>query len=167
MSEKLTLKRGSGLSFDGENWKLASDSKWVKTPQIVPHSHRIEEFMGTRMLLGVEHAVFRMLNDDYFAQPVDICRLPIPEDAMEVLYDVYIDYVEESHPAPRSKKAVPTGKFLVFKGANWKLVSDAKWKNNNGLLPDLGSPVGSKTIGSKDYNIYKSSVGFIAIASDE
>jgi len=158
---ELKLKRGSGLAFDGENWKLAGDSKWEKQPLYVANGY--EEFMGLRVLHGQEHAIFRCLNDTFFAQPTDICKLPVPSDPMEVLYDAYERGEEEV--SSQSKKSTPITKALVFKGANWKLVKDSKWKPMTGFLPsELENPVGTKTIGSKSYNIYKSSMGFIAIS---
>lgn len=86
MGQDLKLKRGYGRSFEGENWKLAKDDKWSHHRLYIPYGE--EPFHGTRMIDGVEHAVFRCRNDDFFAQPVEICALPVPEDPMEVLYEM-------------------------------------------------------------------------------
>ncbi len=79
----LTLKRGFGRIFAGENWRLAGERKWTRTPRFVPTGN--EPFQGTRLLDGAEHAVFRCSDDDFLAQLVSVCELPVPEDGLEVL----------------------------------------------------------------------------------
>ncbi len=78
-----TLKRGRGLSFEGENWRLAGEARWEEHRVYVPNGR--EKFLGVRALRGVEHAVFRCMNDDCLAQPSEICELPAPADPTEVL----------------------------------------------------------------------------------
>ncbi len=79
----MTLKRGRGLCFGGENWKLAGEDKWREHRLYVPNGR--ERLYGTRTLRGREHAVFRCLDDEFLAQPSEICELPDPGDPMEVL----------------------------------------------------------------------------------
>lgn len=83
MTTKLTLKRGRGKVFPGANWKLAGDEKWTEHPLYVPNGR--ESLAGTRLIAGVEHAVFRCLDDEYMAQPFETCQLPDPKDWTEVL----------------------------------------------------------------------------------
>jgi len=79
----VTLKRGRGLRFEGENWKLAGEGRWLEHRLYVPNGN--EPLMGSRVLRGKEHTVFRCLDDDFFAQPSEICELPDPKDPLEVL----------------------------------------------------------------------------------
>jgi hypothetical protein len=83
MTTGLTLKRGRGKVFPGANWKLVGDAGWAEHRLYVPS--RREPLVGTRLIDGVEHAVFRCLDDEYMAQPVEVCRLPDPEDPTEVV----------------------------------------------------------------------------------
>jgi hypothetical protein len=80
---ELRLKRGFGMVFRGENWRLAGDARWERHPMYVPNGR--EPLAGTRQIGGVEHAVFRCLDDDFLAQPVAVCELPVPEDPLEIL----------------------------------------------------------------------------------
>lgn len=80
---ELTLKRGRGLVFPGSNWKLVGDERWTEHPMYVPNGR--EALVGTRLIGGVEHAVFRCLDDEYMAQPFEVCQLPVPKDWNEVL----------------------------------------------------------------------------------
>lgn len=80
---KLTLKRGRGRVFPGSNWKLAGDERWAEHHLYVPNG--MEKIVGSRPIGGVEHAVFRCLDDEYMAQPFEVCQLPDPKDWTEVL----------------------------------------------------------------------------------
>lgn len=80
---ELKLKRGYGRSFVGENWQLVGESKWTHHRHYLPNGR--EPFHGVRKLDGVDHAVFRCFNDDFFAQPVGLCEFSVPEDPMEVM----------------------------------------------------------------------------------
>src|SRR5512135_678961 len=157
---ELTLKRGSGLTFDGTNWNLAAENKWQIQELLVPNGR--EKFLGKRSFGGVEHAVFQCLNDDFFAQPVSICELPIPEDPMEVLYTLEAPIPEEK---PRtSKKTVQGSKILTFAGKNWKLAADSKWKSSTSFGSyETNEKVGEKTVGQTTYDVYKASNGFVAV----
>jgi hypothetical protein len=163
----MSLKRGSYLHFDGENWKLAGDSKWTKRPLLVPNG--METFMGNRTLLGEEHSIFRCLNDEYAAQPSSICALPDSDDPMEVFieYEFAEDPLEPSSKSSSKSSRTDLGKSLVFRGTNWKLVKENKWKPVIGFIPDdLGESLGEREMANKRYSIYKSPLGFIAIESD-
>jgi hypothetical protein len=165
---KLTLKRGSGRHFDGQNWKLAGDKQWVVQPLFVPHALEKEKHVGNRMIDGVEHAVYLCLNDEFFAQPVSICELPKPADMTEVMYSLEVPVVEEK---PRSAQKGTQGfKVLTFVGKNWKLAGDKAWKTSTAFSKpgDKGSRytekelVGERKIGSQYYEVYSSSSGFVA-----
>ena len=97
----LTLKRGYGRCFNGENWKSVKDSKWVHHRVYVPYGE--EPLHGTRLIDGVEHAVFRCRNDDFFAQPVALCELPPATDPMRIYAEMPEDAVEEMLP-PRDHR---------------------------------------------------------------
>jgi hypothetical protein len=81
----MTLKRGCGLTFTGENWKLAGDTKWERAPLYIPNASHQEQFMGTRLIKNKTYAVFKCLNDDFLAQPVNICELPVSKDDYAIL----------------------------------------------------------------------------------
>jgi hypothetical protein len=161
---ELTLKRGSGLMFDGTNWNLAAENKWRVQVLLVPNGK--EKFLGMKTFGGVEHAVFQCLNDEFFAQPKTICKLPVPEDPAEVLYSLEPP-AEEEKPKARTKTVQGT-KILTFAGKNWKLAADAKWKSSTSFSTyETSEKVGEKTIGQTTYDVYKASSGFIAVKQDE
>jgi hypothetical protein len=163
---ELSLKRGSGLVFDGENWQTVSEKRWHWQPIYVPSQREV--FVGRRQLAGQEFAVFRCLDDEFLAQPVNICELPIPEDPVEVVFE---HEPEEEPMAPNEKKSSKSvqidSKSLQFEGKNWKLAADKKWKPINGFVPQLGEKVGNKTIGKIPYTVHKGPLGFIAIREEE
>jgi hypothetical protein len=160
---ELTLKRGSGLTFEGTNWNLTSEKKWMVQVLLVPNGK--EKYMGNRTFGGVEHAVFQCLNDDYFAQPVSICKLPVPKDPMEVLYLLDAPAPEEK-PRPKTKTVQGT-KILTFSGKNWKLAADSKWKSSTSFSThETSEKVGEKTIGQTTYGVYKVSTGFVAVKQE-
>jgi len=162
---ELTLKRGSGLTFDGSNWNLASEKKWQVQVVFIPNGK--EKHMGNRFFGGVEHAVFQCLNEEFFAQPISICKLPISKDPMEVQYSLEAP-AEDEKPRPKTKQIVRT-KVLSFAGKNWKLAADAKWKSDRRQQTnvfdtyDAKDKVGEKKIGQITYDVYKVSTGFIAV----
>jgi hypothetical protein len=165
---KLTLKRGSGRHFDGQNWKLVADQKWGVQVLFVPHALEKEKYVGNRMIDGVEHAVYQCLNDEFFAQPVSICELPKPDDMTEPMYTLELP-VEEEKPRTASKNTQGF-KVLTFSGKNWKLAGDKAWKTSTAFSKpgDKDSRytekelVGERKIGSQMYEIYSSPPGFIA-----
>ena len=61
---------GEVLAFGGQNWKLVKDSGWEY--QRFYLANGMEKHVGTRILRGQEHNVFRCLNDEYVAQPVGL-----------------------------------------------------------------------------------------------
>ncbi len=157
----LSLKRGSGRVFSGENWKLASESKWEYQKLYVPNG--CEPYVGSRDIDGQEFSVFKCLDDDFFAQPTEICRLPEPKDPMEIVYFSYPQVDKERSKKSLNKKET-TQSGLVFSGKNWKLAGISKWKKSNGIIVSgLGNPVGIHVINDKNYQVYKSSLGFVAI----
>lgn len=157
---ELILKRGSGRNFDGENWKLAAEKKWEVQELYVPNGK--EQYMGNRAFDAVEHAVFRCLNDEFFAQPVHICELPKPEDPMEVIYS--LDAPEIIEKATPSKAVIQGTKVLTFMGKNWKLAAEKKWKSTSTFSnQDNASKVGEKTIGQTVYDVFRTSGGFVAV----
>jgi len=83
VEEDMKLKRGRGLVFLGENWRLAGENRWAEHALYVPNG--MEKHAGRRDLRGAPHEVFRCLDEDYLAQPSEICALPVPEDPLEVL----------------------------------------------------------------------------------
>lgn len=163
MELTLTLKRGSGLTFNGTNWNLVAEKKWTVHVLLVPNGK--EKFMGKRMFGGVEHAVFQCLNDEFFAQPVSICELPKPADPGEVVYSLEAPEVVEEKRSPT--KSTVAEKILTFTGKNWKLAADKKWKSSASFPTyDPKDKVGQKKIGSTAYFIYKISGGFVAVEDD-
>ena len=178
----LTLKRGSGRVFTGSNWKLASDKHWEVQLTFLPGSPRPKEIhQGDRLIDGVMHSVWLCLNDEFFAQPLSICELPIPEDEMEIVYSLappVEEFVEascdETDPNPEidgvltmENKTVETEttelvELLRFTGKNWKLTSDKKWKSVSAGY-SVKHLVGEKTINQVAYKIYKVIDGFAAI----
>jgi hypothetical protein len=69
--------------FPGSNWKLVGDAGWLEHPMYVPNGR--EKLVGTRLIDGKEHAVFKCLDGEYLAQPFEVCQLPDPKDWTEVL----------------------------------------------------------------------------------
>jgi hypothetical protein len=67
----MRLKPGELLVFDGTNWKLAGDSKWLKVDGYTPNY--AEKFMGVRLIGGIDYAVFQCMDGDFVAQPKDLC----------------------------------------------------------------------------------------------
>jgi hypothetical protein len=165
MTTILSLKRGSGWVFGGENWKLASDKLWEVHPLLIPNGR--EEHVGSRVVHSHQVEVFRLLNDEFFAQPKTICKLPVPEDPLEVLYS--LEAPEPEAEKPKSKKKTVQGiKVLTFSGKNWKLAADNKWKSSTSFTTfETNEKVGEKTIGQTTYDVYKSSPGFIAVRQSE
>jgi hypothetical protein len=162
---ELTLKRGSGLTFDGTNWNLVSEKKWGVQVLLVPNGK--EKYMGNRTFGGVEHAVFQCLNDEYFAQPVSVCKLPKPDDPGEVVYTLEPPPPEVEKP--RSSKVTQGVKVLQFAGKNWKLAADKKWKSTTSFSTfEESTKVGEKTIGQTVFDVYKASnTSFFAVKREE
>lgn len=79
----MCLKRGWGLVFSGYNWDTSPESRWEFHRMFVPSGR--EPMVGTRRINGEEHAVFQCLDDDFFAQPVALCRAAPPLDPCEVV----------------------------------------------------------------------------------
>ncbi len=168
---ELTLKRGSGRHFPGQNWKTAAEKHWVRQHSHIVPSGR-ETHVGLRELDGVPHAVFQCLNDEFFAQPVDVCEKPIPEDPMEVVFEYEkTEEAEEEAEKPKKKtEGLKTSKVMTFSGKNWKLAAEKKWKSSTGFIgsgEELGTKVGEKTFGATVYDIHKSSSGFVAVKQGE
>lgn len=69
----MKLFDGDLLVFHGTNWKLASDSKWVKhfTKYLANGN---EKYVGDRMINGEMHVVFVLCDDDFGAQPKSHCQ---------------------------------------------------------------------------------------------
>jgi hypothetical protein len=166
MADILCLKRGSGWTFDGANWNLASEKLWGIHQLLVPNGK--EEHVGMRDLHGLHVAVFKLLNDGFFAQPLNICKLPIPKDPLEILYSLEPP-AEAEEEKPRSKtKTIQGTKILTFSGKNWKLAADNKWKSTTAFSTfETNEKVGEKTIGQTAYYIHKVSSGFIAVKRDD
>ena len=166
----LTLKRGSGRIFTGTNWNLAADRNWEVHVMFVPGSPAPKEkYMGNRDIDGIPHCVFQLLDDDFFAQPIEICELPISEDDEEVLYELEAPPPEEKSKTVKvSKSAVQSAKMLMFSGKNWKLTSDRKWKSVSSFaILDVANKVGEKKIGQGTYDIFKTPEGFAASRQGE
>lgn len=169
MTEVLTPKRGCGLLFSGTNWNSASDVRWQDHLVWAPGGS--EKLVGTRIIREIEVAVFQCLDDDFMAQPTAICKLPLPEDAMEILclpehlkIEIPADDTEDK-PKKRSKKPAPMKQsgILCFRGTNWRLAGTDKWRPLNGPTPSYDKPVGSRIIGNFTYDIYSWLDGFMAI----
>ena len=164
---KLTLKRGSGRTFDGENWKLVADGKWGVQILYVPHALEKEQHVGNRMIDGVDHAVFRCLNDEFFAQPVSVCEKP-RNGSEEVVYELEASAAEEK-PRPASK-GTQGFKVLTFSGKNWKLAGEKSWKTSTAFSQPGDKDcrytekelVGERKIGNQMYEVFSSPPGFIA-----
>ena len=164
----LTLKRGSGRTFDGANWKLVADKKWEVNVLHIPHALEKEKHVGNRMIDGVDHAVFQCLDDQFFAQPVSICELPKPSDPIEVVYSLEAPTPEEKPRTNKSKEVTHGVKVLQFSGKNWKLAADRKWKSTTSFTTyDAKDIVGEKTIGQTVFDVYKASAdSFFAVKRD-
>ena len=164
----LTLKRGSGLTFRGTNWKSVSDSAWEVQVLFIPgYPPPKEAYQGNRLINGVEHAVFQCLNDDFLAQPVNICELPPPKDqySTETFYSLEAPIPEERKKMTNS---VTSTKVLQFAGKNWKLASDKKWKPVSSFATyEASAKVGSKEIKTVSYDIYRTPEGFAAVKQGE
>lgn len=67
------LKDGSLLVFNGKNWKLAGPKKWKEheTPYVANGN---EKYVGEREISGVTHAIFRLCDDDFGAQPKSVAE---------------------------------------------------------------------------------------------
>ncbi len=169
---ELTLKRGSGRHFPGQNWKTASDKNWLRQYDHIVPSGR-ETLVGNRDFDGIPHAVFQCLNDEFFAQPVSVCELPVPEDPLEVLYEYEKPAATEKEPAPKktsTSSSIKGEKIKVFSGKNWKLAAEKKWKSATSFIgsgEELGTKVGEKTFGVTVYDIHKASSGFVAVKQGE
>jgi hypothetical protein len=160
---ELTLKRGSGRSFTGTNWQAISDKKWEVHALLVPSGK--EKLVGCRLIDDVTHSVFLMLNDEYFAQPTNVCELPMPEDPMTEIYSLDVPETEETQS---TSKNLQSSKVLVFSGKNWKLSSDKKWKSSTSIVSfESKDKVGEKKIGPTMHDIYRTSPGFIAVRQSE
>jgi hypothetical protein len=169
MTNILTLKRGSGWTFSGTNWKSVSDKAWEIHVLFIPgFPPGREKHVGSREINGIPVEVFQCLNDDFFAQPVNICELPIPKDSCstEIFYSLEAPVQEEKKKMTSSVTSTKNepSTMLTFKGKNWKLASNKKWTKASTLFSiDDSMKVGSRIIGEHTYLIYKSSPGFIAV----
>ncbi len=156
---ELTLKRGSGRSFNGSNWNLVSDAKWETHSLYVANGR--EKYLGNRPIDGIEHAVFQCLDDTFFAQPINVCELPAPEDPLEVLYSLEM---EEEKPRSVPSQMNTGTRVLTFSGKNWKLAAESKWKSSASFADyEESSKVGEKTIGQTAFDVYRTPSGFVAI----
>jgi len=166
----LTLKRGSGRTFNGSNWQSVSDKTWEVQVLFIPGSPAPkEEYLGNRLIDGTDFAVFKCLNDDFMAQPVSICELPLPKDqySTSVFYSLEAP-VPEERKMTNSNNSVQSTKVLMFSGKNWKLASDKKWKSSSSFAThDAGNKVGEKTIGTVLHDIFRVPDGFAAIKQGE
>lgn len=117
------------------------------------------------MIDGVLHTVFKCLDDTLFAQPKDVCEKPVPEDPMEVIYELDTPDTEvEEQP---KKKQIPLHKMMSFHGTNWKLAKDAKWKQMAGFITlDEKDHVGERNIGQSLFKVYKTPTGFLAVKQE-
>ncbi len=155
----MELKRGGGWSSGIENWQ--SLSGWRLHQTYIPNG--MEVHMGMMELGGETHQVYRCLDDTFFAQPTRVCELPHVKNPMTVVYEVKMSNNEvedttETHIAPAFTEGV-----LTFAGKNWKLASDKKWKKVSGFLSEEKTPsLGTKQIGQFQYEIHKTSGGFLA-----
>lgn len=151
-----TLKRGVGLSYYGKDWEKSNDSKWELSPYVPWYG---EPLIGRRYINETECMVFKCRDDSYFAQPVHICEMPIPDDVMTV-FDTFSEETEKSNQVEKAKKNSPV-KALAFQGKNWKLASDRKWVES--LVFTSGESVGKRTIFGSQYEVYKTGSGFAAV----
>ena len=137
----LTLKRGCGKTFDGENWKLVGDGKWKFHPLYIPNGS--EPFIGLRQIRGVEHAVFTCLDEDFFAQPVEVCKLPESSDMGEILShplpgEVVVEVVSEvSLPEPEPEDVRATSEELNEEPVVETII--APWQSRSNPNPEVDS----------------------------
>lgn len=162
-ASNLTLKRGSGLVFEGSNWSLSSERNWTAHKLMIPTGN--EPFVGFRSFDGVEHAIFLCSDDEYFAQPKFICEAPQSENPFEKVYSIEI--IEEIKEKPKKKTQVPLqarAGIMQFNGKNWKLAGDKKWtKVISFLNEEKGASLGSRIIGNTEYDVFQGKNGFFAI----
>lgn len=158
----LKLKRGSGKTFEGQNWQSVKEDKWEQHMMYVPSGQ--EKYMGSREIDGTTHAVFQCLDDSFLAQPVSICELPTSEDPLKVIYQVQASVkTPEETVRPNDIQPAKTDGTLVFIGKNWKLSSDKKWKKLSGFVPPTSGLMGKKTINNVEYEIHRTDSGFLAV----
>lgn len=163
-TNNLTLKRGSGKSFEGKNWQLAGDNSWDYHYLYIPNG--MEKFFGLREIEKTQYAIFMCLDDTFFAQPVSICELPIPDDCMTVVYLVEKPIevnLESKKPEKSVMKSHASSNIMEFSGKNWKLAGNSKWKKFSGFIQNLESSLGERKIGSHSYKIHRFGGVFLAI----
>jgi hypothetical protein len=164
------MKRGRRLSFDGANWRTASDDRWEEYHLYVPHYG--EPLVGDRVLRGVKHLVFLARDGSFLAQPEAACLLPVPADPLEEVPMGYEPILDEKKDGWRSSgsgnkahlKPMSAKPMLVFSGKNWRLSGDRKWTETVGFVP-TGDPAGTKVIGGHEFNVYANGAGFVAVRS--
>ncbi len=151
-----TVKRGEGLSCNGKAYDHPK-SEWVFWPIYVPNG--CEVYLGEKEFLGELFGVFQCLDDSFYAQPVDILKLPIPKDPMKEVSILPKQYRQYSESFNQGEALM-----LTFKGTNWKLVGDKKWKEIS-LDVNLSSLelLGTKTIKGEEHNIYRHDSSFLAV----
>ena len=144
-----TLKRGEGLSCNEKEWRNPK-AEWIFWPVYVPNG--MEKFSGVKSFFGKAYGVFQCLDDSYYAQDVETLVLPEPKDPMKIV----------SLLPPEAKMMVDQNSIkkdsvngLVFKGKNWKLSGDKKWKAAEDLSISGLKHLGTKQIGPDLHNIYE------------
>lgn len=159
-----TLKRGSGRLLSGEDWKNSPDSAWYRHRVYVPNC--MEDRLGERMLDGVPHIVFRLLDEDLFAQPKYVCEAEHVDNTEPFYVDpeAPAQYHVVRYESPPVEASAPTSGTFQFSGKNWKLSGDKKWKPTTRNTLGL-EKVGSKLIDGVERTIYKDNVPDVFFAS--
>lgn len=152
------LKRGEGLSCHDKAWDLPS-SNWEFWPTYLPNY--MEEYLGEKEFLNVRFGVYRCMDDSFYAQPVDILSAPKCRDPMKIvsiLPKQFRQYNSQNFSGIQEDRDM-----LYFKGTNWKLVGDKKWKPYTGDQDIASAPrVGEKTINGIVHEIRALTEGFVA-----
>lgn len=161
-----TLKRGSGRLLSGEDWKNSPDEAWHRHRTYVPNC--MEDRLGERLIDGVPHIVFRLLNDELFAQPKYVCEA----EHVDTVVPFYVDpeapeaptHVEKYDPPTPETSSLSSSGVFQFSGKNWKLSGDKKWKPTTRNVLGL-EKAGTKVINGVERTVYRDNVPDVFFAS--
>jgi hypothetical protein len=158
MPDKYSLKRGEGLSCSDKAWDLPT-SNWIYWPTYVPNGY--ESFLGLKKFKGLEFGVFQCMDDSFYAQPVEILQQATPRDPMKV-----VSLLPKEYKAMSETNDSASVDVLKFKGKNWKLAGDKKWKPFSVPIEIVkDGSLGSRSIKGKEHKIFAFAEGFIALPS--
>lgn len=154
--DNYTLKRGEGLSCESnKDWRDPKTS-WYFWPVYVPNG--MEKFCGVKTFHGRPYGVFQCMDDSYYAQEIDVLLLPVPHDPMRIVSIL----TKEARAMTDQSGSNLEVQGLVFKGTNWKLAGDKKWKPAGVSVVGL-KKVGSRVVRDQTVDVYDGSGCFFAV----